>query len=74
MLLDKGAKIDNPNNDGSTPLMGAAVNNRLDVVELLLDRAANIDARDKFDYTALYLAKIMGHKRIQEVLEKRGAR
>jgi len=53
--------------------MGAAANNRLEVVKFLLDRGADINGRDKFDYTALYLVNTFGHKRIQEVLRKRGA-
>ena len=35
------------NNDGRTPLMGAALKGRNEVVQLLVDRGARLDTRDK---------------------------
>ena len=47
MLLDLGLDPNCANNDGRTALMGAAMKGRNDVVQLLVDRGAKLDARDK---------------------------
>jgi ankyrin repeat protein len=47
MLLDLGLDPNAANNDGRTPLMGAALKGRNDVVRLLVDRGALLDTRDK---------------------------
>ena len=46
MLLDLGLDPNGANNEGRTPLMGAALKGRNDVVRLLVDRGARLDARD----------------------------
>ena len=46
MLLDLGLDPNGANNDGRTPLMGAALKGRNDVVQLLVDRGAKLDQRD----------------------------
>jgi len=53
MLIDRGANVNIASNDGVTPLMLAAQNAKLDVVELLLKRGANPNAKDKAGKTAL---------------------
>jgi len=47
MLLDLGLDPNAANRDGRTPLMGAALKGRNDVVQLLVDRGARLDQRDK---------------------------
>jgi ankyrin repeat protein len=47
MLLDLGIDPSYANNEGRTALMGAAMKGRSDVVQLLVDRGAKLDARDK---------------------------
>jgi ankyrin repeat protein len=47
MLLDLGLDPNLPNNEGRTPLMGAAMKGRTDVITLLVERGARLDARDK---------------------------
>src|SRR5204862_868049 len=47
MLLDLGLDPNAANRDGRTPLMGAAHKGRNEVIELIVDRGAKIDARDK---------------------------
>jgi ankyrin repeat protein len=47
MLLDLGLDPNSANQEGRTPLMGAALKGRTDVIQLLVDRGANLDARDK---------------------------
>ena len=47
MLLDLGLDPNAANNDGRTPLMGAALKGRNEVVQLLVDRGAALETRDK---------------------------
>jgi len=46
MLLDLGLDPNGANRDGRTPLMGAAMKGRADVIQLLVDHGAKIDQRD----------------------------
>ena len=46
MLLDLGLDPNAANKDGRTPLMGAAIKGRNEVVQLLVDRGAKLDTRD----------------------------
>jgi ankyrin repeat protein len=47
MLLDLGLDPNWVNKDGRTPLMGAALKGRSEVVQLLVDRGARLETRDK---------------------------
>jgi ankyrin repeat protein len=47
MLLDLGLDPNHANNEGRTPLMGAALKGRNDVVRLLVERGARLDTRDR---------------------------
>ena len=47
LLLDLGLDPNAANNDGRTALMGAAHKGRNEVVQLLVDRGAKLDTRDK---------------------------
>jgi ankyrin repeat protein len=47
MLLDLGLDPNAANADGRTPLMGAAMKGRNDVIQLLVERGARLDTRDK---------------------------
>lgn len=44
LLLERGAKADEPNSFGKTPLMAAAQANQIDSVRLLLDHSATVNA------------------------------
>jgi uncharacterized protein len=46
MLLDLGLDPNTANNEGRTPLMGAALKGRHDAIQLLVDRGARLDLRD----------------------------
>ncbi len=46
-LLDLGLDPNGANNDGRTPLMGAALKGRTEVIQLLVDHGARLDTRDK---------------------------
>ena len=47
MLLDLGLDPNAANRDGRTPLMGAALKGRNEVVQMLVDRGAKLDTRDR---------------------------
>ncbi len=47
MLLDLGLDPNSANQEGRTPLMGAALKGRTDVIELLVARGAKLDMRDR---------------------------
>jgi ankyrin repeat protein len=46
MLVYLGLGVNDANRDGRTPLMGAALKGRSDVVQFLVDRGAKLDQRD----------------------------
>ena len=47
MLLDLGLDPNHANGEGRTPLMGAALKGRNPVIQLLVDRGARLDVRDR---------------------------
>jgi ankyrin repeat protein len=59
---------------GMTPLMLAAAFNDVEMVEYLLEEGAEINGIDAHGMTALDYARKMGQKRVQELLEARGAK
>uniref|UniRef100_A0A183C3I5 ANK_REP_REGION domain-containing protein n=1 Tax=Globodera pallida TaxID=36090 RepID=A0A183C3I5_GLOPA len=69
LLLDSGADLEEPNDEGYTPLMEASREGHLDVVELLLNRGANVNAKieDGLE-TPLTLAASGGFKNVVELL------
>lgn len=68
-LLDEGADV---HNEGT--LIMAAQNGHDDVVQLLLDRAANPDLSTHNGVTALSQAAMNGHAKVVEALLAKGAR
>jgi len=56
-LLSHGAKVNDRDDDGQTPLHTAARDGNLKVVELLLTHGAEINAKDKQSKTPLQLAQ-----------------
>ncbi|BAY86527.1 serine/threonine protein kinase [Calothrix parasitica NIES-267] len=54
-LIDKGADVNRKINYAQTPLHYAVINQRKDIVELLLSHQAGVNAEDKFGYTPLLL-------------------
>jgi uncharacterized protein len=75
--LTNGADVNVKNIKNVTVLMIASTNGSTDVVKLLLDKGANLNAKatiNNVDYTALKIAKMKGKKKIVEILERAGAK
>ena len=63
----------NPKDAGTTPLIVAAGGNCVEVVGLLLDRGADLNAKDSDGWTALIKASAGGHAEVVRVLLAKGA-
>jgi len=73
LLLDKGADINEKNNNGETALSCAADIGESNMVKLLLVRGADINALDNDGETPLGKAKAAGNVIIVQLLHKAGA-
>jgi energy-coupling factor transporter ATP-binding protein EcfA2 len=78
LLLKRGVEADTQETStgrppGYTPLMGAAMNGRLESMQLLLDDGATINKRGPDGVTALALAASSGRRKVVEFLLDRGA-
>jgi ankyrin repeat protein len=71
-LLQQGAHIEATDKWGSTPLLQAVQNGKIEVVKLLLGKGANIEAASG-DGTSLILAAAAGNIEIVQVLLEKGA-
>ena len=70
-LLEAGADVNKADDEGTTPLMVAAVDGNVDTVRVLLNAGANPHAINDDDETALQMAKDAYSDDVVEVL--RGA-
>lgn len=68
LLINKGADVDLPNQEGFTPLCHAASANHLEVVRVLLEAKAKADTRAYFGRTALSTAVDLGHIDVVKLL------
>ena len=75
LLLDKGANVNaKENKDGQTPLHRAATRGHANIVEILLARGADTNAKDHRGRTALDLAEDRGRTEVANLLRQHGAK
>ena len=70
--LNRG--VDAKDECGRTALMRAAYRGSIDAVKTLMDKCANVNARDLWDVTALTLANAQGRDEIVRLLKEAGAK
>jgi len=67
-MLDEGADVNEGDYDRRTALHLAASEGQLDVVRLLIERGADVSARDRWGGTPLDDARRHGHRAVEELL------
>ena len=69
-LIDMGADV-NAKSNGLTPLMYAAKYNRVEILNLLIEKGVNLKAKDsKKGFTALKFAELSNAIEAKKILEK----
>ena len=71
-LIEGGADVNKRTPYGTTPLIRAVDAGFKDIVELLIAKGANVNAKDNWDWTPLHSA-VYGHNEIVELLIAKGA-
>lgn len=74
ILLNKGAFVDQKDQEGATPLIIASRGDNFDMVKLLISKKANVNAQDRFGTTALMYAAQNNNIEIANQLIIEGAR
>ena len=72
-LIDKGADVNQKDEDGNTALMRASYWGYKEVVELLIRNGADVNQKDEDGNTALMRASCGGRKEVVELLIQKGA-
>ena len=73
LLAGWGAELDYTCNDGTTPLMLAAVKGHLAVVQALCESGAALEATSHSGATALEMAEGQGHAAVVQYLRERAS-
>lgn len=72
-LLAKGVDVDSTDREGTTLLITAASEGKLESVRALVDGRAKLNTANQFGETALMMASIRGHRPVVEYLLGKGA-
>ena len=73
MLLEKGAHLETKDDDGSTPLLKAVKDGALeDIIDLLLEHGADVQAVAEDRKTALHFAAQRGEENLMKSMIERG--
>ncbi len=69
----KGRNLDQPNGDGTTPLIMAALGGHFEVAKFLVDNQANVDAMSRDKNAVIHSAAFLGRLEIVKLLAEKGA-
>jgi len=72
-LVEQGAKMDNADRSGWTPLINAAWKGHLDIARYLLEQGADRDTSTNYGITPLHVAAANNHMEITKLLMVYGA-
>lgn len=72
-MLERGVSPDSTNEDGLTALHQCCIDNNADMLALLLDYGANVNAQDSEKWSPLHAAATCGHLNLVKFLIARGA-
>ncbi len=67
-LLNNGLTVNSSDDTGQTPLMVAALDNRLDIAKFLLDNGADVNQNSSSGLTALHYAALENHYEMARLL------
>ena len=67
-LLQQGNSVDQPNRDGTTPLIMSALSGQTETAKWLLNNGADVNAKAKDGNTAIHSAAFLGHVDLVRVL------
>lgn len=70
LLLNGGAEVNAPSDNGTTPIMMAARGNHFDAVTLLLDNGADPKIKNENGENALHWAQKHNHRKLAELLSR----
>ena len=71
--LSEGTRVDEPDEDGRTALIHAAIDGQLAILDYLLTRGAGADWQDKLGFSALHYAAQNNHVEVARRLLQGGA-
>jgi ankyrin repeat protein len=73
LLVNSGANVNVPDDEGETPLHAAARSGYRDIAELLVESGASLDVRNMYQQTSLHLACRNGKLDVSRFLIDRGS-
>lgn len=71
-LIEAGVAADQPNDDGTTPLIMAALGGKTEVARLLIEKGADVNAKANDGNTAIHSAAFLGHLGVVKLLVDNG--
>lgn len=68
ILFENGADVNEVDQNGTSPLMKAALENKYEIVEYLLEKGANVWIKNKFNETAYKIAVYFRYMKIKKAI------